>query len=327
MLKIKIERITNQKDFKKIEELIKDYRFKPYYPLRQLKDMGIGKLFEWQLSKIILDKSNFILAAKIKNSYVGFAILEKQCWDSSFFGFNCYKIEHIFVNGDIKLTIDVKNQLLGFISDLCKEKNIRYLNVKVDTQDNTSIYAFESRGFQLISVMLHLVYITKQKRKHFKIIGKIRPYRERDLKTLRMIAKNSMHYDHFHSDFHFSKEVSDNVYASLIENCCKGILSDRVFVVERKGKIVGYVACQIRRDLNNILPIRIGHIRHLAVLYPEGFGCGPGLQEAALNWFKDKVDIVESATTIQNTPIIRISLESNMNIASSHLRFSKWFED
>lgn len=322
---VKIEQITTPKGLKKIGHLIKDYRFKPYYSLRQLKDADTRRLFEWQLSRIILDKSNFILAAKIRNSYTGFAVLEKQGWDSAFFGFNCCKIEHIFSNGENKLNIDVKKQLLEFISGLCKEENIRYLNVKVDTQDNTSICAFESCGFKLVSVMLHLVYITKQRRRNFKIIGKIRPHREKDLKALRILAKNSMRYDHFHSDFNFSKKVSDNIYASLIENCCKGILADKVFVVERKGKVAGYVACQIRHDLNNILPIRIGHIRHLAVLYPEGFGCGPGLQEVALNWFRDKVDIVESNTTIQNTPIIRISLESNMNITSSYLRFSKWF--
>ncbi len=326
MLKIKIEQITHPKELKKIGDLIKDYRFKPYYSLRQLNDVDMRRLFVWQLSKIILDKSNFILTAKIKNSYAGFIVLEKQGWDSSFFGFDCYKIEHIFSNGDSKLEVDVKKQLLEFISDLCKEKNIRYLNVKIDTQDNASIYAFESYEFKLVSMMLHLAYITKQRRRHFKIVGKIRPYREKDLMALRMIARNSMHYDHFHNDFHFSKEVSDNVYVSLIENCCKGILSDKVFVVERKSKVVGYVVCQIRHNLNNILPIRIGHIRHLAVLNPEGFGCGPGLQEAALNWFKDKVDIVESATTIQNLPIIKISIKSNMNIVASHLRFSKWSE-
>lgn len=326
MTEIEIERIISQKGLKKIGQLIKNYNLKPYYSLRQLKGIDIRRLFDSQLSKIISHKSNFILAAKMKNIYAGFTILEKQRWDTSFFGFNCYKIEHVFANGDSKLKIEAKKQLLGFISGLCKEKNIRYLNVKVDTQDNTSIYACESCGFKLVSVMLHLACVTKQKRRHLKIMGKIRPYREKDLATLRMIAKNSMHYDHFHSDIHFSKEASDNVYVSLIESCCKGILSDKVFVVERKGRVMGYVACQIRHDLNNILPVRIGHIRHLAVPYPEGFGCGPGLQETALNWFGDKVDIVESATTIQNIPIIKISLESNMHIVSSHLRFSKWFE-
>lgn len=326
MLKIRIERITRQKDFKKIEDLFKKYRFKPYYFLRQLKDGDVTRLFVQQLSDIVLDKSNFILVAKIKNSYAGFAILEKQNWDSSFFGFNCYKIEHIFANGEDKFNIDVKKQLLGFIYDLRKDKDIRYLSAKIDTQDNTSIYTFESCGFKLASAMLHLMYFTKQGRTRLKIIGKIRSYERKDLRTLRMIAKNSMQYDHFHSDLNFSKEVSDSVYVSLIENCCKGILSDKVFVVERKGKVVGYVACQIRQDLNNILPMRIGHIRHLAVFSPEGFGCGPGLQETALNWFKDRVDIVESATTIQNSPIIKISLKSNMNIVASHLRFSKWLE-
>lgn len=326
MFQIQVDRIFKQEELKKIAHLIKDYKFKPYYSLRQLKEIDTRELFKWQLAKIISDKSNFILAAKIKNSYAGFAILEKQDWDSSFFGFNCYKIEHISANGDNKLKIDVKSELLIFISDLCKEKNIRYLNVKIDTQDNTSIYAFESCGFKLVSTMLQLAGIAKQRRRHFKILGKIRPYRGKDLITLRMIAKDSMHYDHFHTDFNFSKEVSDKVYVSLIENCCKGILSDKVFVVERKGKVVGYVACQIRHDFNNILPVRIGHIRHLATLSPEGFGCGPGLQEAALNWFQDKVDMVESNAAIQNTPIIRISIESNMHMVSSYLRFSKWFE-
>lgn len=323
MAEVKIE-IFRKKNLDESKHLFEKYQFKPYYFLKQLRPSDKLRLFNGLINKAYLDESNFLLVAKKRNKLIGFLLLEKQVWDSSFFGFNCYKIEHIFANGEDKLKIDMKSELLGFISDLCKEKNIRYLNVKVDTQDNTSIYAFESNGFQLVSVMLHLVYATKQRRRHFKIVGKIRPYRGKDLKTLRMIAKNSMHYDHFHSDFHFSKETSDNVYVSLLENCCKGILADKVFVIERKGKVVGYVACQIYHNLNNILPIRIGHIRHLAVLNPEGFGCGPGLQEAALNWFKDKVDVVESATTIQNLPIIKISIKSNMNIVASHLRFSKW---
>lgn len=325
MQKIKIERIIGYHEFKKIKYLIKDYRFKPYYFLKQLKDVHINKLFRWQLSKIILNKFDFILAAKIKNSYVGFMVLEKQNWDSPFFGFNCYKIEHIFANGGNEMQINVKKHFLEFTANLCKKINVRYINVKIDTQDKTSVYAFESCGFKLVAIMLYLVYITRQRRKHFKIIGKIRPYKKDDLEKLRETAKNLIYYDHFHNDFNFSKEASDKVYASLIENCCKGNLADKVFVVERKGEIVGYAACQIRHDLNKILPIRIGHIRHLAVLSPEGIGCGPGLQEAVLNWFKDKVDIVESATTIQNLPIIKIAIKSNMNILASRLIFSEWF--
>lgn len=325
MSAIQIEQISNQKGLQKIEHLIKGYKFKPYYFLRQLRACDINRLFNWQLSKIVQDKFSFVLATKQKSTYSGFLILEKQNWDSSFFGFNCYKIGHIFAQGDSKEQIKAKNRLIEFVSSLCKEKNIRYLNVQVDTQDVTSAQALECCAYNLISVMLNLIYFTKHRRRHFKIRGKIRPYKETDLPALRKIAKNSMRYDHFHSDRHFSKQVSDSVYAALLENCCKGILADKVFVVERKRKVVGYAALRILHDINNILPLRIGYIRHLAARFPQGFGCGPGLQEEALSWFKDKVDIVESATTIENLPIIRISLKSNMDIACSHLRFVKWF--
>lgn len=326
MPKIQIEQISGRKDIEKIKHLIKDYPFKPYYFLKQLKDTDVNRLFERQLSKIFLNKDNFILAAKKGNNYTGFMILEKQLWDSSFFGFNCYKIENIFVRGSDKEQIDIKKKLLESAFCLCETKEIRYLNVKVESQDNTSIFALESSGFNLVSTMLRLAYFTSQTRPYLKQIGRIRPYRTADLKFLRKIARNSMFYDQFHSDPNFSKEISDNVYVSLIENCCKGILADKVFVVEKGKKVVGYVACKIRYDLNKILPVKIGYIRHLAVSKTNGFGCGPGLQETALNWFKDKVDIVESATTIQNLPIIKISVKSNMNIVSSHLRFSKWFK-
>jgi hypothetical protein len=327
MPKIQIERIAGQAGLRKIKDLIRNYNFKPYYFIKQLKENELNRLFDWQLNKIVAKKGNFILAAKLNNRYRGFIVIEKQEWDSSFFGFNCYKTEHIFAEGNKQEQIAIKKSLVDFMLGICKQKNARYLSAKIDTQDNTGIYAIESSGFRLASQMLQLINITKQKRRHFKIIGKIRSYKKDDLGTLRNIAKNSMHSDHFHNDFHFSKETSDSVYEALIENCCKGVLADRVFVIERNSKVAGYVACKIQDEVNKSLPLRIGYVRHLAVSSSHGFGCGPGLQEAALNWFKDKVDIVESATTVQNLAIIKISIDTNMNIAASSLRFSKWLEE
>ncbi len=325
MLEIKIEQIKTFNDLDKIKSLISDYGLKPYYFLTQLKPLTINKLFKKQLSKIISDKNNFCLAVKEGSEYIGFIVLERENWDSCFFGFDCYKIENIFVNKHGQEAINLKRKLFKQVFSICKKRKIGHLSIKTDTRDNSTIFVVESFGFYLVATMLRFIYFASQKRQHFRQIGKIRPYRKNDLKILRDIAKDSMFFDHFHSDFHFSKEASDNVYVSLVENCCKGILADKVFVVEKAKKVVGYVACKIYHDLNKILPLRIGYIRHLAVSKSDGFGCGPGLQEVALNWFKNKVDIVESATTIQNLPIIKISVKSNMNIASSYLRFSKWF--
>lgn len=325
MAEVKIE-IFRKKNLDEINHLLKEYQFKPYYFLKQLKLSDTLSLFNGLLNKAYLNESNFLLVAKEKNKHLGFLLLEKQAWDSSFFGFECYNIEHIFAEGVDKAKIDIKRRLFGSVLSLCKEKKIYYLNVKADTQDRTSIHVLESAQFSLVAEMLHLVYVTSNRRQHFKQLGKVRPYMPGDLESLRKIARVSMRYDHFHSDCNFSKETSDRVYQSLIENCCKGILADKVFVVERGGKIVGYVACQICYDVNNTLPMRIGNIRHLAVSYPDGFGCGPGLQEVALDWFQDKVEIVESKTTIQNLPIIKISVKSNMNIVASFLRFSRWID-
>lgn len=324
MKDIEIEQI-NRADLEKIENLIKEYPFKPYYYQKQLKEKEAFKLFEGIILEIISRPANFLFAAKNGDNYVGFILLERKDWDSAFFGFEFYEVGHLFVSGDSKIQIEIKKLLLIFVSNLCMHKKIKYISAKVDTKDITSTYAVESQGFNLLSTMLHFNYITKQSRKHFRCLGKIRDYRVSDLESLRTIAKNSMKYDNFHMDIGIPKEKSDNIYGALIENCCKGVCADKVFVAERSEKTVGYVACQIKRDLHDTFPISIGLIRHLAVLYPDGFGCGPGLQEVALSWLENKVDVIESATTVQNYPIIKISLHSNMEIVFSYLRFSKWF--
>jgi len=327
MSELNIERISSIKDIQKIRGLFEDYNFKPYYFLRKLKTTDTNKLFLKRVSDIVSDKSNFIFTAARRNRYAGFIILEKQKWDTSFFGFPCYKIECMHVIGNKNMQLDLKKNLLKYLFSLAKEKGIRYLNIKLDTQDNTGISAVESCGFSLMAIMLNFIYSVSCHRQHFKALGKIRPYRSTDLSVLSQIAKSSMRYDHFHTDSNFSKKTSDNIYASLIENCCKGILSDKVFVIERKEKVVGYVACEIKHQINKILPLRIGHIRHLATSFSEGFGCGHGLQEAALKWFEDKVDIVESNASIQNLPIIKLSIKSGMDISSSYLVFSKWLKE
>lgn len=324
MAQVAIE-IFHKKSLASLLRLFKNYQFKPYYFLKQLKPCDKLRLFNKLLKKGYLSKSNFLLTAKERNKYRGFLLLEKQIWDSSFFGFPCYKIDYLHSEGRQEAQRDIKSKLIKFASSLLQEMKIRYLNVKIDTQDRTGIYALESAGFFEAATMLHLVYATNKKRRYFRQLATVRSYRETDLESLRKIARASMRYDHFHSDFHFSKKTSDNLYTALAENCCRGNLADKVFVAERKGKVIGYVACQIRHALDKTLPLRIGNIRHLAVLFPEGFGCGPGLQEAALSWFQDKVDIVESNTTIQNLPIIKISIKTNMEIVASYLKFSKWF--
>ncbi len=325
VVNMNIERIVTINDLKKIEPLIKAYQFKPYYFLKGVKEKDINALFAHQLAKATADRSNFLLTATEKNKPAGFVLLERMAWDSSFFGFECYAISHLSAEvGKFHPRGGTARHILGSALSICKEKNVRYLHAKVDAEDTAGIRAYESLGFSLVSIMLPVICYTKQARRHFKVMGAVRPWQKKDLKNLREIARNSMRFDHFHSDPHFSKRKSDSVYEALIENCCKGRLADKVFVVEKKGGVAGYAACLIRRDVNNILPIKIGSIRHLAVKQPQGFGCGPGLQETALNWFESRVDVVESATTIENLGILKISLKSGMDIVAPYLRFAKW---
>lgn len=322
---IKIEQIKN-KNFDIAEGIVNEYNFKPYYYLKQLSEGEKRKLSKGLILNALSEPDNLFLVAKDKTGYKGFILAERLGWDSSFFGFNCYKIEHICALGNKKDQIYIKKLLLDYIFNLRNEKEIKYVTAKIDTNDISSVYALELKGFNLLCAIAHFNYPAKKPRRHFKQFGRIRNFRESDLKILQIIAKSSMKYDHFHTDVRFPKEIADNIYAALIGNCCRGVGADKVFVMEKNGRIAGYAICQIRHDLSTILPISIGHIRHLAVLYPEGFGCGPGLQEAALSWLEERVDIIESATTIQNLPIIRISLHSGMEIVSSYLRFSRWFK-
>ncbi|HAJ56346.1 MAG TPA: hypothetical protein DCL35_01090 [Candidatus Omnitrophica bacterium] len=321
---MKIERIV-KKDLRKIRPLLSGNRFKPYYFLKQVPLGRLAALLEWQLDKISSDRHSFILAARDGRKYCGFIALEKQGWDTSFFGFSCYSIRHFFAREGRGQECAAKAFLLEQALKVCRAEGGRYLNAKVDSQDMAGFSVLRAHGFQVNAAMLQLVYRVARPGGRYRPLCKIRPYKKEDLAALKLIARGSMSFDHFHADPYFPKGAADRLYETLVENCCSGAAADEVFVAVRNGKPVGYVACKFRRDISRILKVRVGYIRHLAVSPAEGFGCGPGLQEAALEWSRGKVDIVESTTTVQNLPILKISLKTGMGVVASDFRLARWF--
>ncbi len=316
---MKCEQIKG-KDFENVKFLLAAYKFKPYYFLKGISSARLLSLFEERFIKTCSGKKNIVLALKKDGRYSGLVAFRYQAWDTSFFGFPCYGVQY-FIPG---LDLEAGKLLLEEGVSICRSIGARYLNAKIDSHDIFALDLLQSSGFRVNAAMLHLVCASSLRRKQFKAMCRIRPFEKKDLPWLRKIARRSMSFDHFHQDKHFSKRTADGIYEALIENCCNGSEADHVLVAMRAGKPAGYVACGIRRDVSKTLKLRIGYIRHLAVSGKAGFGCGPGLQEAALAWFRGKADIVESSTTIQNLPILKISVKTGMDVASSHFRLSKW---
>ena len=57
----------------------------------------------------------------------------------------------------------------------------------------------------------------------------------------------------------------------------------------------------------------------------RGQGIGEALMRKALDWFSDKVDIIEVGTQVRNYPALHLYQKLGFEIVSANFSLRKWF--
>ncbi len=308
-----------------------------------LKENGI-KTIEKKLS-VESSEDNSSLISQIKDSYsnelnysiaakrvedeeiVGVAIFERLKWDTEHFGINIGRIKEIIAwEKGYKKELVVKDEMLRFIENKCEKDEIACVYCRVDINDFSSIHSLESNGFRLIDVLTTFCFDFRkskalQELSHIKrpFLNEItvRPWKEEDLDGLANIAGSSYIYDRFHSDSMFPKDKSDELHRKWIVNCCKG-LTDAVLVAVSDDKPRGFITCKV--DGSKGVIDMVGVSKDM-----QRRGVGAMLVNAALEWFKDRVDVVEVGTQNRNIPGMKLYTNAGFMPVSSKLTFHRWF--
>jgi ribosomal protein S18 acetylase RimI-like enzyme len=190
-------------------------------------------------------------------------------WDSDFFGCRIARVQ----------TKELDAKKLAEVRTFARREKVDCLYYLVNAEDSESILTAEVAGFRCTDIR-----VTREisvERLTSRIEGGVEAFREDDLSDLKAIARSSHGATRFYNDPHFARERSDSLYERWIVNACAGE-ADRVLVVRRAGRAVGYSTCEIDSSTT-------GTIGLLAVAEGErGQGLGECLVRGSLSWFAER---------------------------------------
>jgi len=236
-------------------------------------------------------------------------------WDTAFFGFKTTRLH------PLRLTED----MVKYALDYCKKKRVEVLYYLSDCHDPTSVKLAEKYGFHFTDIRLTLGieledYIPRKTGNRFIIRGAS----QKDIPKLRKIAGKSYLDSRYYFDQHYPRKICEKFYSDWIEKSCKGF-ADKVFVAEMGGRVVGYITCDKKPDVES----RRGCGRITLVGVDEsakGMEVGSSLVYRALNWFREeKMREVIVVTQGRNYRAQRLYQKCGFKTILTQLWYHKWF--
>lgn len=310
-------------DIKVLESILLKYKYKPYqqyFSKSNVKELNI--YFFEKIKNILSNKRNENLFAINNDKTTGILSWAEALWDSQQLGIKMARINRIICQNS-----SVTRKLLDSVVKKCRLKNIKYLFYRLNADDLSTLSILKEAGFQVQDVIVKLCFDVRSLRG---VSGKnnfilIRSAKSKDLPLLRKIARTSFIYDRFHSDSKLSKKRSDELHAAWISNSFRG-LADIVLVAELNKKVVGFITCKVDKLSKRKLPLSFGVIDLVAVgKNVQGRGIGQVLVSGALDWFRDKVDIVEVGTQVTNYTALHLYQKVGFKIILASFSLRKWF--
>lgn len=230
-------------------------------------------------------------------------------WDSEFFG---RRIARTKIS---RLT----DELAGRIEEWCALERVECLYFLADSTDQVTMKVAHSRGFRFVDARL-----TFERSRECGEIGEthglaLRDAEERDIPSLREIARNAHKDSRFYFDGTFTERQCEELYETWIEKSCRG-WAKKVFVAGTGAAVEGYVTCQVAES-------RIGQIGLVGVkATARGKGLGRGLVMHAVRWFEQEgAEKIRVVTQGRNVAAQRLYQKCGFASSSMGIWFHRWF--
>ncbi len=317
---------VNKSYLEKVNKLVSGSNFKPYrYLMREIPIERLNNYVNKRISDTFSSKLSTYYGYLQNGELLGTGLLEMLKWDSDIFEIKMARVRNLIENDN---SIGLKNKLLKFIIQECKDKGINHLSCKVYSDDITSIHTLERNGFRLMDTLLDYVFdFRKYSIQEFNPPCIIRPFNEKDIESIVELARKtfSSHFGRFNVDRKL-RGKADKLYSEWAKNSCEGY-GDIVFVAELNKKVVGYSVWKTVNWSKKLLGINIGSYS-IAAVHPDAYGKGifKALTLAGMKWLKGKVDIVEGPTHINNYPVQRGYTTLTWKIVDARHTFHKWIK-
>ena len=230
-------------------------------------------------------------------------------WDSTFFG---YRIGRIIGS---RLT----EEQWSLTDHWCRDHRIDCLYLMADPASLQTVGAAQAREFQFVDVRVTLERGRRaEPADRVDTDHRIRQWTPPDIPILKEIASRSHRDSRFYADRHFERAHCDALFATWIENSCRGY-ADAVFVSDVAGALSAYISCHLGAP-------RTGRIGLVGVDYrSRGQGVGIALVRRALEWFASHdVETVSVVTQGKNAAAMGFYQRCGFVTTSIELCFHGW---
>lgn len=299
----------------------------------QFRYLGDSRLPVEGNKRFLLDQINSLYSKYPESSFIavehdsvlGLAICLKSLWDTEHFGFNVGNIAYLISSEkSFVKELEIQEYLLEAVQAWCIKEQIRFLFVRVDSNDLATIHALEENGFRFIEDILYFRYDFDDVTKFNHTRYNVRPFQSTDLEALIAIARSTFTNSRFHRDPHIDRRKADGLYERWIQTICAQE-PNHVSVIEVDGKPVGFTIYEIKNLIDyfgkRIMVWRLAGISE----DQKGKGIGYDLYLGTLNIVRNKADIVYGSSASVNVPSVKLLLKLGFKFVSSSLTFHKWF--
>lgn len=307
-----------------VSPLLSTYKFNDFRTYRMLSKDDLNKYLFNQISDFIKNKNNWVVVIEEKGEIVGLASLTYLLWDTKHFGFGMGRIGYLIVDREYIKSIQIKNQLLSILLDICKEEKIVHLSCRIDINDISSIHILERNGFKLMDTLVTFTFDRhKNKFPLIKELYNVRKFKDKDLNVLVNVATNAFSNDRFHLDSNISNDKADALYKEWIRNSCKR--KEPVFVAVKKDRAIGFLTYNLYEILAKITNFKIMG-QGLMAVSPGNKGALISLMKATFRDVCLHYDCVEYDTRLNNYEVIRTCQRFGLDFVRAKYTFHRWLK-
>jgi|TARA_Y100000310_G_scaffold282494_1_gene303775 GNAT superfamily N-acetyltransferase len=320
-----------EKDIPSIIDFVSSNSFSQYDDYKPNKK----EFYENMLNRFVKDKAKFAYCSKSKEGrFTGALLFEELSFDTKLFGVKTVQLKDIIISQsqDRNKVFDKTRLLMAFFMKEMNKQKVKFIQCKLDSRNRYIAQVLEKLGFMLASVDVNfikdLVSINNNKNKNKGHSYSISSCNDKDVDYLYEMSKKAYSTTRFHNDPKITKEQADEMQALWAKNCYHQKLADKIIIVRKSKKILGYVAIEILKGISFPNNMKIANIVLIAVDKKfKGRGIGKVLIQESSDWAKSNgCSFLAAGTQIINNTSVKFYQKNGFKLQSSVLSFHKWMQ-
>lgn len=251
---------------------------------------------------------------------IGLFQLQGLPWDSQILGWPSARLNWLMAKNSADRS-EIYQTLLREVHQSLSTFDLAYVTARVESSDWLRVHELGLANFQPVDGLLTFGQTLKEEPM---LVPPPQPFQLRagkseDERGVGELAASVFSRSRFHNDPVVGLERANHLHCEWGKNTVRGVAAQKVFVVEVKDQLVGFVSCKVHHSIGVIDLIGVAP-------RATGQGLGKLLLNQAAHWFwRQKLQHIEVSTQMNSREAIRLYQGSGYTFQISHLTF-RWHQ-